>query len=606
MITNITIKNIKGYGDPAISIGLELKTNKVNMLYAPNGSGKSSLVAAFASLLPKSLKVEKENMYHKDETLDAELKITLDNEVLVANKQKNEISPKLKSYVINSGIIPGTTQHNMGKGFTSVSGYLDVEDIELVDKIPAAIVPTYKITDIRKAFGKNGKVLPTLLVFQTIDFWRDCDKISGDITFFNQAKGRVALISQIRDYINSLDTTAEKIMAQLTDAMFAALEGTECYLRIMSVMGKYAEADTPASRYLLFYELRYFWEHSKEEVKKALQRDAYEQHKRHIDWNLSLLDQTWKNIHTEEVNDKLVLQLPHADEISNGQRDIFTFIAEMLKFSASLRQGKQYLLLIDEIFDYLDDANVIAAQCFLTTILKEWKGSVYLCIMTHLNPYTFKNYIFSEDKVNHIYLFNTKPQATPEMKAFISFREALDRKNDQAQDALYNKLSHDLFHYNPVPVDYSTDIATYKTNQHLKQTWGRTPVLHEVLIQEVNKYLSGIEDYDPYAVALSVRLRIEKALYEKLPSQVLKDAFVNEKMTKNKIDFCKRKEIDVPEVFNIANAIHNDSDHLKFDAEQNKYIERPMVYKLQNQVIRTIIGHLFDWEGIALTTAAID
>ena len=81
---------------------------------------------------------------------------------------------------------------------------------------------------------------------------------------------------------------------------------------------------------------------------------------------------------------------------------------------------------------------------------------------------------------------------------------------------------------------------------------------------------------------------------------------MNEKMTKNKIDLCKRNGIDVPEVYNIANAIHNDSDHLKFDAEQNKYIERPMVYKLQNQIIRSIIGHLFGWNGNALTTEVVD
>lgn len=55
MITNIKVKNIKGYGDPATSIDFELKTNKVNLLYAPNGSGKSSLAASFASLFPKSL-----------------------------------------------------------------------------------------------------------------------------------------------------------------------------------------------------------------------------------------------------------------------------------------------------------------------------------------------------------------------------------------------------------------------------------------------------------------------------------------------------------------------------------------------------------------------
>lgn len=604
MITNITIKNIKGYGDPATSIDLELKTNKVNMLYAPNGSGKSSLAIAFASLLPRSLKVDKENMYHKDEALEPELKVTLDDEVLTANRQKNEITPKLACCVINSGVIPGATQHNMGRGFTSVSGFLDVEDIELYSNIPENVTPNYRITEIRKHFGKNGKVLPTLEVFQNKGFLFYVEKAGPLLTSFPQAKSRKALIEDIVSKINALKGTAESITSAISDDWFTDLESNTIYSQIIAEVGKYAEA-TPFSRFALFYELLYFWDKAKTEVRKANVRTEYERFKSYVDWNISLLDTTWKQVHTVETEGKLVLPLPRADEISNGQRDHLTFTAELLKFRASLKDGKPQLLIIDEVFDYLDDANVIAAQCFLTNMLKAWKGNVYLCVLTHLNPYTFKNYIFSDDKVNHLYLFNTKPQATPEMKAFISFREGLDR-SDAIQDDLYHRLSHDLFHYNPIRVDYSTDIASFKRNQHLKQTWGRTEVLHGVLIDEVNKYLSGLDEYDPYAVAMAVRLRIEKIMYETLPTQALKDGMVNECMTKNKMKYCADNGFEMPEVFNIANAIHNDADHLKFDAEQNKYIERPMVYKLQNHSIHTMISHLFEWEGTLITTAIID
>lgn len=50
IITNISIKNIKGFGDPIRSIDLELKSNRVNIVYAPNGTGKSSIATAFKSL----------------------------------------------------------------------------------------------------------------------------------------------------------------------------------------------------------------------------------------------------------------------------------------------------------------------------------------------------------------------------------------------------------------------------------------------------------------------------------------------------------------------------------------------------------------------------
>lgn len=40
MISNITIKNIKGFGDPPTSLDVEIKSNKINLLIAPNGFWK--------------------------------------------------------------------------------------------------------------------------------------------------------------------------------------------------------------------------------------------------------------------------------------------------------------------------------------------------------------------------------------------------------------------------------------------------------------------------------------------------------------------------------------------------------------------------------------
>ena len=48
-ITNIKIKNIKGYGDPGLDWNLSqtpIKSNKINLVVAPNGTGKSSLAVA--------------------------------------------------------------------------------------------------------------------------------------------------------------------------------------------------------------------------------------------------------------------------------------------------------------------------------------------------------------------------------------------------------------------------------------------------------------------------------------------------------------------------------------------------------------------------------
>ena len=604
MITNIKLKNIKGFGDPATSIDLELKTNKVNILFAPNGSGKSSIATAFASLLPRSLKVEKDSMFHKDDALDAELSITMDGITLEANKSKNEITPKLNVCVINSGLAPATTQHNMGK-FTSVSGYLDIADIELVSSIPEIIIPNYKITVLRRDFGINGKILPTIEAFQNWQLWQDVESNGTLLSSFNLANYRKQLVEDIKTHIRSLEGTAETLVAQVQDDWFTDLEANEVYANIMAVFSKYADDTTPLARFVLFYQLIYFWENNKDSIKKANKRVQYDKYKHHIDSSLSLLDLTWKRIHTVEVDGKLLVQFPRADEISNGQRDIVTLVSQMLKFKAKIKSGKKYLLIIDELFDYLDDANVIAAQCFLTDFLKLGKGNLYLGILTHLNPYSFKNYIFSDNKVNYIYLFNTQPKGTSAMKAFIAFRQGLDRA-DKSQSVLYDNLSRDLFHYNPVVVDYCAQINALKKNRHLVPSWGKTGILHTVLIDEVNKYLIGNTSFDPYAVAMAVRLRVEKIMYDNLPTKSLKDGMLAVPMTKNKMKFCEENGFEVSDVFNIVNAIHNEAEHLAFDSANDRFIEKPMVYKLQNRSIHAIIANLFEWHNTPLTTTIID
>lgn len=606
MITNITIKNIKGYGDPPTSIDLEIKSNKVNLLMAPNGTGKSSIAAAFRSLKPHSLDVVKDEKYHKDEALSSELSVTLDGNVLDANATHNTISPVLSSYVIDSNTVVCTTHKNIGGQFSHVSGYLDISDIIIKDRIPADARPNLPIKNIRSGFGRNGKLLPNNPIFTTNrSLWILLERISYHLNLFPSAKKRQQLVQSILDNINSLNGTEIQVKAQINEAVLNEIELDTNYRTITEALIPFTQGFSRIDLFLFFYEALQFWSNNKDVIKQANERTEYEHFKAVFDRNLQLLDTTWKGIHTVEDKGKLVVQFPHADEISNGQRDILTFVVELLKFKASIKNGRKYLLLIDEVFDYIDDANTIAAQYFLTNLLEQYKDSLYLCILTHLNPFTFKNYIFSDSKVNHVYLQGIVAGATPAMKAFIAFREGLNKYIPE-QEQLYNDLSHDLFHYNPVQVDYSAWIQAIGGQTGLRSTWGRTGVLHTELITQINAYLSGNTQYDPYAVALALRLRVEKCAYNLLSTVEQKTTFVNAHKTKDKFQYCENIGIELPEILNVVNAIHNDADHLKFDATQARYIEKPMVYKLQHNVIRTMVGKIFGWNGTPLTTESID
>ena len=467
IITNISIKNIKGFGDPATSIDLELKSNRVNIVYAPNGTGKSSIATAFKSLNRGALELDKENMHHKDDALLPELSIILDGHTYSADRTSNSINGVLEPYVINSGIVVSTTQQNIGGRYTKVNGYLDIENIVVVNNIPPVVIPRYRVTDIRADFGVNGKILINReILFKNPNFWKACEKIGQKLDFFPNANCRKELVNTIKANIQTLDGTVNYIKSNVDNNWFTPLEVNPVFCEIMHEFIPFTEGMSELERFDLFYQILYFWGSSKQDIKKANKRTAYEEMKSRFNVNLDLLDKTWKNIQCVETDNKLIVQFPHADEISNGQRDILTLIVELLKFKSLIQDNKKYILIIDEVFDYLDDANTIAAQYFLSKFLEISRDNLFLCMFTHLNPFSFRNYIFSDKKVNYVYLRTTEPIATNAMKAFIAFREGLD-KNDAGQADLYNKLSHDLFHYNPISVDYSNQIATYKENANL-------------------------------------------------------------------------------------------------------------------------------------------
>ena len=73
---------------------------------------------------------------------------------------------------------------------------------------------------------------------------------------------------------------------------------------------------------------------------------------------------------TEDKKKRLIVKWPKAYEISNGQRDVLSFVVLISKARRSFRK-RDCILIIDEIFDYLDDANLISFQYFITNIIEE-------------------------------------------------------------------------------------------------------------------------------------------------------------------------------------------------------------------------------------------
>ena len=600
MINKIRIENVKGYGSQGKDLNVNLDPTKINLCVAPNGFGKSSLATAFESLKRTRLEISEDNKHIGEKNQPSSLTLTIDGCVYTADGTKNEIAGYQACVIHNRSRVDYKKQRI--KNYVNVEAYLEIEDIDVCPvESPAAI--TYQINSIKSTFGANKKVLTTIdPLLRNSQFLYLLPNCYDDFIKF-AAKKRQNKLNAIMNKINALRGTEEQLRAQITDDFFTEIEAEENYVHFKGFLLKVVPTATCFDVFNTFFQLLYIWNYQKDTVKGACNRAHYERYKQRIDDNLKLLDTTGRSICSKEQNGRLVVTYPHANDISNGQRDVLTFATELMVFKAGLRPDKKYILIIDEVFDYLDDANTMAAQYYLSQIVKKNQGNIYVVLLTHLNPYYFRNYIFNEKVINQVYLEDTMPVATQEMMKFIAFRQGLDKKNANDK-ALEEDLSCYIFHYNPQVINLSSRIATY-AKPGVKSTWGKPAVFKVVLINELNKYFEDAPVYDPYAVALALRLRVEKVMYDKLGSEQLKNDFVETHKTNEKLKFCEDNNIPVPDAYFIVNAIHNSSDHLRENPVTGKFEEKAMVYKLQNGVIKNVLKKLFNYEGQALDVSTI-
>lgn len=604
MISQITIQNVKGYGIPGKTLDVELYPTKVNLCVASNGFGKSSLATAFKSLKARHLYVKQKDKHMHYSTDESSMSVCIDSTMYHADSKCNEISKVLETYVINNRIY-ADSKRKKTPYTTHVESYINISDVHVCEK-KTQPSNKYKISDIRRKFGENGRLLCEITpLLEYIAKNKYFAEISHVLNKFATTQKRANLINNVLVEINTIDSKIKDIITFVPDSLFDSLEGDEYYAQFVKAVAPYYSNKRKLNVFCDFFQLLYLYKNRRTYLEEQIDYLSYVSLKNCLDENLRHLNTSFMGLRTSVENGSLVIKFPKAELMSNGQRDVMTFVAELIIFQAFINRRKKYLLIIDEVFDYLDDANVLAAQYFLSDILFKYKGQVYIMLLTHLNPHCFRNYVFSHKVINPVFLDNSQAKSTEQMMRFISFREGLDKKLP-SEKALYDSLSLNLFHYTPNPADLTKDIiAAIDGKQGIKTSWGDCKVLKGYLIQEINKYFSADTEYDPYAVALALRLRVEKLAYQKLPNNELKKAFLNTHTTKAKFEFCENHNVFIPPVYYMVNTIHNDADHLKYDSSNNKFQERNTVYKLQNGVIKKIMQEMFEYKNQEVLLSSI-
>ncbi|RHD53436.1 hypothetical protein [Phocaeicola plebeius] len=160
MISKIEIENVKGYGIPGKTVNLNLDATKINLCIAPNGFGKSSLATAFESLKRNKLDVSADNKHYQHQDHPSKLVLTMDGIDYTADENRNTLNSVLRICVIHNRTCVDYTKKVFAH-IVSVNAFSKIEELTICS-IPSKTAPKYLISDIRKNFGKNGKILESI------------------------------------------------------------------------------------------------------------------------------------------------------------------------------------------------------------------------------------------------------------------------------------------------------------------------------------------------------------------------------------------------------------------------------------------------------------
>lgn len=277
----------------------------------------------------------------------------------------------------------------------------------------------------------------------------------------------------------------------------------------------------------------------------------------------------------------MIIHWPKAHEISNGQRDILTFIALLLTSQRNFKK-KDCILVIDEIFDYMDDANLISFQYYISTFIDEMKRRkrrIFPILLTHLDPLFFNHFCFNDSKIKVSYIkeINIKPN-----------KEILKLIYNRANSTIQSDVDSYFFHFYPdlASIDLTAKFKALKLNTD----WAKPDMFLKKIFREVRRYLFEKDAFDPLAICFGVRIQIEKLVYDEINDTESKQIFItNTNGTKNKLHFAQSIGVHIPETYFLLGIIYNTSLHLT----EGQDISKSLGLKLENGIIKQMILNIF-------------
>ncbi len=584
-ISQIEITNVKGIGSK--SFQLDLNPNKPNILVAPNGFGKSSFALAFDRLKRDKIELGDKEYFNKSTANRPELKITLSNGTeLIADDNQNTISDMFDVVVIKNQTEPKSVVQTIPGRPPFARTSLDIVTTTLVQTIPPKVDFAYHSATLKANFGTNGNKILTNIssLFSSGRFFYTIEN-KIDFSRFD-LKSFKKLIEPAIEQINNREGTGNQLKTWIEDNLLNELKAHDEFSKFASIIQSFGfeVLNDDVDYYLTAWQLITVRNEMGADFKKACKYLYFLDKKQHYTETIANYNPVKDrfDIKPKAEGNSLVVNWPKAHEISNGQRDILTFMAMLLKTRNSFKK-KDCILVIDEIFDYMDDANLITFQYYISTFIEEMKGQkrrIFPILLTHLDPLFFNHFCFNDNKIKVCYIKDIKVKSNQHILNIIYNRE--DETIKDTVDAHY-------FHFHPD--SGAIDITNEFKALNLNSDWGTPEKFFKKIFREVRRYLFDDETFDPLAICFGVRNRIEQLVYDKIPDAENQRKFIEEyNGTKNKLHFAESIGVQIPETYFLLGIIYNTSLHLS----QGQDISKPLGLKLENGTIKQMIMNLWN------------
>lgn len=581
IIRSIKIENVKGKASFNLSFS-DLTANQPNIIVAPNGYGKSTLATAFKAAANGKMKLDTKDFYQQNPSNHPKLEIELIGNhagTFVANDSESNISNNMTLFTICCPLYAKNTT----RGNYAATADLRVEQITVYNRIPSKYEIDYKYRKVKSDFGDKGKLFVNISkMLMNYDNIHSLLRIKENLKKCCSQRGIQQILSKFLDNCILCDD-AITIKNQITQTMI-----DECYSNnnLKSLIDCISSMNDKPSEWCqvdsIFTAIQICHVNPDLSVlKKVEDYLRYKKVRYLIDNRLQLFNTTGREIKTHEDHGKLIINFERASAMSNGERDVLSFISKLSMFELVFKKDIG-ILIIDEVFDYLDGSNLLAVQYYLSELIDSIKSSgkiLFPIILTHLDPAIFANYYFKKKKIHYISSFSTIDINSSMVK--------LLRLRENNQTDLQDEIEKYYIHYIDEIHQPSPELVN-ETGYNYSNIDFQDSLYNEIK----NKYLNDIE-YDSLKVIAGIRIRIEELVYSQLSNEYRND-FIKKHKTKNKLEYAEDNGVTIPELYYLLQPLYNDGLHLRGNDEEVKRKIKSCYLKTDNLHIRRMIGMLFE------------